>query len=388
MVHLTEKDRLNLREQITSFSGLDEPIQSNRALDEAVARRVGVRGLTSFGDYWQLLQRGADGEEEMNHLVRLLTNKEAYFFREMRQFEVLRDQVLPEVLATGEQPLRIWSAGCASGEEPYSLAIALLEYQAHHGEFEAEVIATDIDLHAIAAACQRRYGERAVRRVPDDLLEKYFAFDGQTYRLIPEVAQLVRFKVHNLVRDDCPPDLNNLDVVFCRNVTIYFTESARDRVNVLLADSLREGGYLFVASAEAIGHNLGRLEPVSTGQILLFRKQQPPTAPPPSFPGTGASAPPLEPSSLSPEFSAWHAAGQEGTSGSCLAGAGCQGGPSSPIAAVARRTSGTGPRQSQGLVSEAITQTAPGGDPGWLPGPGSGPSRFGTGAYSLSAAGV
>ena len=175
VVHLTEQDRGNLREQITSFSGLDQPIQSNRALDRAVTRRAEVLGLSSFGDYRQLLQRGADGEEEMNHLVRLLTNKESYFFREMLQFEVLRDRVLPEVLTTGQQPLRIWSAGCAAGEEPYSLAIVLLEYQAIHGAFEAAVIATDIDLPALAAAREGRYSERAVRRVPDDLLERYFS---------------------------------------------------------------------------------------------------------------------------------------------------------------------------------------------------------------------
>jgi chemotaxis protein methyltransferase CheR len=137
------------------------------------------------------------------------------------------------------------------------------------------VVATDIDLPALAAARQRRYDQRAVRRVPDDLLERYFSFDGQTYRLIPEAAQLVSFAVHNLVRDDRPPGLGNLDIVFCRNVTIYFAEWARDHVNAQLADSLRDGGYLFVASSETEAHNLGRLEPVLTGQILLFQKQQP-----------------------------------------------------------------------------------------------------------------
>jgi chemotaxis protein methyltransferase CheR len=210
----------------------------------------------------------------MDHLVRLLINKEAYFFREMRQFEVLRDQVLPEVLASGEQPLRIWSAGCGAGEEPYSLAISLLEYQAAHGAFEAEIVATDIDLLALSEARERCYSLRAVRRVPDDLLEKYFTFDGQTYWLIPEVARLVSFAMHNLVRDDRPAGLGNLDIVFCRNVTIYLAEWARDHVNSLLADSLRDGGYLFVASAEAMAHNLGRLEPILTGQTMLFKKQE------------------------------------------------------------------------------------------------------------------
>jgi chemotaxis protein methyltransferase CheR len=282
-VLLTEQDLVRLRELITAYSGLDASVQTDSALQQAVSQRLVAHQLNSVADYWPLLQRRPGSNGEINNLVRLLTNKETFFFREMHHFNVLREQLLPELLRADPQPLRVWSAGCATGEEPYSLAITLLEYQARHGEFAAQVIATDIDMVALEKARQGRYEERAVRQVPDDLRQRYFSFDGATYRILPAAAELVTFKVHNL-EDDPPPTLTNQSVIFCRNVTIYFDIEARDRLNARLASSLREGGYLFVASAETMGHNRGRLELISIGDTFLFRKGPPPARQlPPSF---------------------------------------------------------------------------------------------------------
>jgi chemotaxis protein methyltransferase CheR len=293
-VDLAQQDCARLRKLITEYSGWDESLQTDGALEQAVARRLTARRLSSLADYWPLIQRGSGDDGEVNKLVQLLANKETSLFREMHQFEVLRDWVLPGLLAARDRPLRLWSAGCATGEEPYSLAITLLEYQARFGELEAQVIGTDIDPNGLEKARQGCYGERSLRLVPDDLRQRYFTLDGRTYRVTPEVAQLVTFRVHNLAEDHCPPDLMNLDVIFCRNVTIYFDDSARDRLNARLADSLREGGYLFVASAETMGHNRGRLELVSAGDTFLFRKKRPAPAPP------RTKRPTVEPPSLVP----------------------------------------------------------------------------------------
>jgi chemotaxis protein methyltransferase CheR len=271
-----------LRDLITSYSGLGESLQSEQALERAVAQRLQAHGLVALADYWPLVERKPNGE--VNSLVQLLTNKETFFFREMHQFEVLRDRILPELAAArrlhthlrhqamARSPLRLWSAGCATGEEPYSLAITLLEFEEQHGPLDAEVIATDIDADALEVARQGRYGERAMRLVPAAWRQRYFVFDGRNYRISPEVARHVSFRVHNLADDCCPPGMADLDVIFCRNVTIYFDAQARQRLNARLADSLREGGYLFVASAETIGHNQGRLELLSVGKTFLFRK--------------------------------------------------------------------------------------------------------------------
>jgi chemotaxis protein methyltransferase CheR len=291
-VDLAQQDRARLRKLITEYSGWDESLQTDGALEQAVAGRLTARGLSSLADYWPLIQRGSGNDGEMNKLVQLLANKETSLFREMHQFDVLRDWVLPELLAARDHPLWLWSAGCATGEEAYSLAITLLEYQARFGELKAQVIGTDIDPNALEKARQGCYGERSLRLVPDDLRRHYFVFDGQTYRVTPEVARLVAFRIHNLAEDHCPPDLMNQDVIFCRNVTIYFDDNARDRLNARLADSLREGGYLFVASAETMGHNRGRLELVSAGDTFLFRKKRPAPA--------RTKQPTVEPSSLVP----------------------------------------------------------------------------------------
>jgi len=279
---LTSQDRLRLRDLITSYSGLGESLQGDQALERAVAQRLQAHNLDTLADYWSFIERKPNGE--MNSLVQLLTNKETFFFREMHQFEVLRDRILPELMSArrlrthlrhetaARSPVRLWSAGCATGEEPYSLAITLIEFEAQHGPLEAEVIATDIDADALEIARRGSYGERAVRLVPAAWRQRYFAFDGRTYRISPEVARRVSFRVHNLAEDCCPPGMSDLDVIFCRNVTIYFDAPARERLNARLADSLREGGYLFVASSETMGHNQGRLELLSLGRTFLFRK--------------------------------------------------------------------------------------------------------------------
>jgi chemotaxis protein methyltransferase CheR len=287
MVHLTQEDRARLRDLITSYSGLGEALQTDEALERAVEQRLAAHGLDDLTSYWPLVQRHLRGE--MNSLVQILTNKETFFLREMHHFEVLRDRVLPELVAARklrtipgrlsdvrspwETPLRLWSAGCSTGEEAYSLAITLLEYRREQGPLEAEIVATDIDVAAIEVAQRGVYGERSIRLVPADLLQRYFTFDGRAFHIAPEVARLVRFQVHNLAEDTYPSALANLDVVFCRNVTIYFDQEARDRLNARLADALREGGYLFVASAETMGHNRGRLELFPVGNTFLFRKR-------------------------------------------------------------------------------------------------------------------
>ena len=273
-VDLAQQDCARLRKLITEYSGWDESLQTDAALAQAVTRRLMVRGLSSVAEYWPLIRRSSGDDGEMNKLVQLLANKETSLFREMHQFEVLRDWVLPGLLAERTRPLRLWSAGCATGEEPYSLAITLLEYRARFGGVKADVIGTDIDPSALEKARQGCYGERSLRLVPDDLRRRYFTCDGRTYRVTPEVARLVTFRVHNLAEGHCPPELMNVDIIFCRNVTIYFDDSARERLNARLAECLREGGYLFVASAETMGHNRGRLELVSAGDTFLFRKKR------------------------------------------------------------------------------------------------------------------
>ncbi|MGD8623128.1 MAG: CheR family methyltransferase [Anaerolineae bacterium] len=273
---MKKRDRTRLRELIGQFSGLDTSTLSDDVLEAAVQRRLAAHDLARLADYWPLL-RGLAGAGEMGLLVQGLTNKETFFFREMHHYLALRDHVLPELLSGRDRPLRLWSAGCATGEEAYSLAITLLEAQAHHGPFEASVLATDLDRQALARAKEGCYTGRALRLVPDDLQQRYFRQEGDRHCVLPEVARLVTFRPFNLATGRRPTDLFDVDVIFCRNVTIYFALQARDRLNARLARALREGGYLFVASAETMSHNLGRLEMVSLGSTFVFYKGERPS---------------------------------------------------------------------------------------------------------------
>lgn len=269
---LEEGELARLREQITEYSGLDASAFGSDALQQAVAHRLAARTLDRYESYWPLVQPDS-GNGEIEQLVQILTNKETFFFREDHHFEALHSQILPTLLAAGRsRRLRLWSAGCATGEEPYSLAITLLQYQARHGFFEAEIVATDIDAAALQVARRGCYGQRSLRLVPDLIRQRYFRSQGEHYCILPEVARMVTFRTYNLAEECCPEGGNSFDLIFCRNVSIYFHPAARDRLNALLAAALREGGYLFVASAETMSHNLGRLDLVSLGNTFLFRK--------------------------------------------------------------------------------------------------------------------
>lgn len=315
---LDERDLSRLREHIAAYSGLDVSVLSDDALRQAVGRRLAARALDRPEQYWPLVQLGGGegayqqgdggpgtpGQEsatgELQQLVQILTNKETFFFREGHHFEALHREVLPALLASDRprpktafgwrnavlgrpdalsgRRLRVWSAGCATGEEPYSVAIALLEYRARHGFFEAEIVATDIDEAALHIAQQGCYGQRSLRLVPEEARRRYFrsqARGSEEHRfcILPDAAALVTFRRYNLADENPPPDLADFDLIFCRNVSIYFHPAARDRLNARLAAALRPGGYLFVASAETMGHNQGRLELISLGNTFLFRKQ-------------------------------------------------------------------------------------------------------------------
>lgn len=267
---LDERKLAQLRERIAEHSGLDASVFRSEVLQQAVAQRLAARAIDRYEHYWPLVYADSD---EIEWLVQILTNKETFFFRESHHFEALHNQVLPALLARGPQRrLRLWSAGCATGEEPYSLAITLLQYRIRHGFFDAEIVATDIDAAALRVAQQGCYGQRALRLVPDAVRQRYFRKQGEGYCILPEVAGMVTFRPHNLAGERYPKDLEGFDLIFCRNVSIYFHPAARERLNARLAASLREGGYLFVASAETMGHNQGRLELVSLGNTFLFHK--------------------------------------------------------------------------------------------------------------------
>lgn len=235
---------------IHSVAGITMGATKKALVAGRLARRLQERGQASYDAYFQLLQRDPD---EHQRALDLLTTNETHFFREPRHFEVLRDVILPErVHDGGGQPLRIWSAACSTGQEPYSLAMWL----AHHvGDTSWEIFASDICSRVLERARTALYDMALAREIPDTLL-KAWCFKGvgsQSGRFLiaPEIARKVRFAHINL-NEDLPDTGALFDVIFLRNVMIYFNESTKKAVVNRLVQRLRPGGWLVVGHSESL----------------------------------------------------------------------------------------------------------------------------------------
>ena len=210
------------------------------------------RGFTSYLDYYYLLKYDAAGEAEWKNLMNALSVQETYFWREYDQVRALIKTLMPQLHARNKHPtLRVWSAACATGEEPLSLAIALNEA----GWFEKaaiEVWASDASSKAIEHAVSGVYRERSFRNFPLHLRARYFQQDGSFWRVKNDIHSRIKWKVANLMEAGQIASLATADLIFCRNVFIYFSENAIRRVVSSFARFIRPPGYLFVGAAESL----------------------------------------------------------------------------------------------------------------------------------------
>lgn len=226
-----------------------------------VARRVEKRmqelGYESFSRYFSHL-RFQPAEKELEFLVNALTVNETYFFREYIQLKCFAEEVVP--LLVQNFPgcvLKVWSAGCSTGEEPYTLAIVLMEMLGDTG-VSFEVHGTDINTSVLETAERAVYGERAVKDVPVDYLQKYFHFDSAGYRVIPAVKKHVRLYRLNLIDGEAMERMRGFHAIFCRNVLIYFDDRSRREVALGFYRSLEPGGFIFLGHSES----MSRITPI------------------------------------------------------------------------------------------------------------------------------
>ena len=215
-------------------------------------KRLQELGLDSFEGYMQRLKRDTSGEE-LAQLIDVLTTNKTSFFREHQHFDFLRDHVLPELVADGRKA-RIWSAGCSSGEEPFSIAILLAEkLPAAYGR-EPRILASDISTRMLAVARAATYDEAALKDMPARLRQKYFtcAHDKQprSYRVNDDIRAMVRPARLNLM--DPWPMSGPFDLIFCRNVMIYFDKPTQEKLVSRLWKVVRPGGHLFVGHSESL----------------------------------------------------------------------------------------------------------------------------------------
>jgi chemotaxis protein methyltransferase CheR len=236
-------------------------------------RRVVELHLSSYEEYLALLTSGGPGEKEMPHFIDAVSTNETYFFREDNHFGALSRVVLPEMFKTGGK-VRIWSAGCSTGEEVYTLRMVADEAARAAGAPPVEIVGTDISTTVIGRAREGVYGERAVRLVPPDLLGRYFqpCGDGR-WQVKAETRARVDFRVHNLFTD--PPPGERINVIFCRNVMIYFDKPTQTKlVDGIFARAIHPDGYLFIGHSESLSGFTTVFAYVSALKAPIYRRKK------------------------------------------------------------------------------------------------------------------
>ncbi len=265
-------------------------------------RRMAQLGLDAPGDYADRLARqDAAGLAERELLTRQVTTGETYFFRDPGQFELIARHVLPELIArrADRRRLRLWSAGCSTGEEAYSLAMVLLESAPRLAGWDLRVLGTDINTDALDRARAGVYGEWSFRGMDKGRMARHFHPEGDQWRIGPNLRQAVRFRQLDLVHGQAPdtdPDLDDVDLILCRNVFIYMTPEATAQVSARLSRILADGGYLVTGHGELLGHNTPGLQARVFPQAVLLHKSGEAASPPgwPERPGAVRASAPSE----------------------------------------------------------------------------------------------
>lgn len=249
-------------------------MEREQALSTALARRMGAAGIDAGEAYHALLLRD---QQELLRLTELLTVNETYFFREPEHLNLMVNTLLPELMAArSRMPVRILSAGCSTGEEPYSIAIMLRERFGAESERLFAITGVDIDSTVIAAAEQGGYGKGSFRGMDRTLLERYFEpRESGRFQVRESIRKQVGFQVVNLLGASYPQRMMKPDIILYRNVSIYFPGKVQREIFGRLAELLAEGGCLLVGASETFHHDIGILSLIQQDSLFFYRKTPP-----------------------------------------------------------------------------------------------------------------
>ncbi len=274
-VMLSDPEFATVASLLHEAAGLSFDDSRRDSLSFSITERMRATNSPDVESYLAVLS-GPDGSVERQALLDEVTIPETHFFRNPPQIRALRKYVLPELLrqAADGKRLRIWSAGCSTGEEAYSIAILVRELLPPAVEWDVKILATDVSTRALSAANAGHYGERSFVMTDPLDLARWFVLDATTgtYVVRDEVRSLVEFRHHNLVTDGPPFEAAEVDLILCRNVTIYFDRETTRRLMKRLHSRLRDGGYLFLGHAETLWQISDDFSLVSLGDAFVYRR--------------------------------------------------------------------------------------------------------------------
>ena len=257
----TREDFDYLRHFVAAATGIVAGDDKYALYYSRLAARLRLLGLADFRAYRDYLKRNPETESIV--LVNSLTTNLTSFFREPHHFDFLREQIVPARRLAGDKRLRIWSAGCASGEEAYSISISLLQTISDVAHWDIEIVATDIDSQVLAVAVEGRYAQERVECLDATIRERYFRVDpgsdGARVAVAEEPRRLIQFRHHNLLHPW--PFHGRFDLIFCRNVVIYFSQDTRAWLVNRFAEALVDEGHLVMGHSESLYRTSERFVP-------------------------------------------------------------------------------------------------------------------------------
>ena len=252
-ISISEVDFEKFREFFYRKTGIQFEPSKRYFVDKRLVERIELTDSDNFRTYFTKLRLEASGEE-LQHLTNLMTINETYFFREEYQFQCLINSMLPDITSRKSDsiPIRIWVIPSSSGEEPYSIALYLLEYWAGINNWDIEIISYDIDTKILTQARKGLYSQRSVQHLPEMILRKYFKRNSEDYQICDDLRTAVEFTRVNLSERADTRAYRNFDVIFCRNLLIYFDDVSRKTAAETFYDALNPGGFICLGHSESM----------------------------------------------------------------------------------------------------------------------------------------
>jgi chemotaxis protein methyltransferase CheR len=275
-VHVAPEDIQRFCEFLYRRTGMSFAEGKRYFIDRRLEERIVATGSSSFQSYFSLLR--ADADHEIEHLINSFTVNETYFYREDHQLRCMTSNLLADIVtrkAQGES-IRIWSIPCSTGEEPYSIAIWLMENWAEVDNYNIEIVGSDIDTRALKAAADGVYGDRALMRLPREIIGRYFERASEhDHRIDTGLRGSIQFTRANVIDVPDMARYRDFDIVFCRNVLIYFDDASRRLAAENLYDCLRPGGYICLGHSESMSRISPLFNVVRFPDAIVYQRPGP-----------------------------------------------------------------------------------------------------------------